>query len=58
MTYTELTTLHTMQVTKVHSMLDRLEAPQLHSRQDAVDVYMRQSGLYRHCDNIAHQSMA
>ena len=47
-----------MQVTKVQCMLDRLEAPQLHSRQDAVDIYMWQSGLYRHCDNIAHQSMA
>ena len=47
-----------MQVTKVQCMLDRLEAPQLHSRQDAVDIYMRQCGLYGHCDNIAHQSMA
>ena len=42
------------QVTWVECLLDRLEAPMLYSRQDAVDVYLRMAGLHAQWNSNAH----
>ena len=35
-------------------LLDRLEAPTLFSRQDAVDIYMRTAGLHAAWNSTLH----